>query len=666
MQTETITFTDIRNQVKANFDKFAATGNVFHVEVDRDEVFELYLAGFPEADGIRQSYNCNCCKSFIRQFGSVVGIDDNFKVHTLWENVDHPEYKDAAANLHNYIMARPITNRFYAPQKNCGTKTNFSEKHDCNFDHFYFQAPRALINPEPGTKQNQYRTTKQVFQRALAELTEDSVTTVLDLIAQNSLYRGTEHKAKLVEFQKEQKKAKKISDSDLDNYAWLRSAEVPAVSHIRNSAVGTLLIDLSEGMDLERAVSRYESVVAPHNYKRPKALVTPKMVEAAKEKLTELGLLESLDRRTAQETDLNINDILFTDKSSGLKDVFDEISGDTTVNPKSLTKVEEVTIDKFLSDVVPTAKSIELLLENKHFNKMFTLMTAQNEDSKHLFDWDNHFSWSYTGGITDSIKEKVKAAGGAITGELRVSLAWHNYDDLDLHMTTPYGEHIYYSNKMGYNSKGKLDIDMNTGGYMSKEPVENIIFPTADKMKKGKYVVSVNNFSKRDSHDQGFTVQLECRGEVHEYSFDKNPNDNHTDEIVVIDYDPAIGITGLSVEGSTTTKSQMKWNIGSYKFHKVKKVFLSPNFWGDNKKGNKHYMFTLENCVSDEQPRGFFNEFLAKELHDHRKVFEVLGSKVEVDADENQLSGVGFSSTQPSEFYVRVKGSFTRTLKVKV
>lgn len=90
---------------------------------------------------------------------------------------------------------------------------------------------------------------------------------------------------------------------------------------------------------------------------------------------------------------------------------------------------------------------------------------------------------------------------------------------------------------------------------------------------------------------------------------------------------------------------------------------LSPNHWGTNS-GNKHYIFILENCVSDETPRPFLNEFLKQEFDENRKVFEIMGSKIKVEETANQLSGLGFSETKNSSMIVRIEGSFKRTLKV--
>ena len=74
--------------------------------------------------------------------------------------------------------------------------------------------------------------------------------------------------------------------------------------------------------------------------------------------------------------------------------------------------------------------------------------------AKTMFKWPNNFSWSYAGELADSIKERVKRAGGAVDGDLRCSLSWFNYDDLDLHLiepgasrTTINGEEICFSNR---------------------------------------------------------------------------------------------------------------------------------------------------------------------------------------------------------------------------
>ena len=46
----------------------------------------------------------------------------------------------------------------------------------------------------------------------------------------------------------------------------------------------------------------------------------------------------------------------------------------------------------------------------------------------------------------------------------------------------------------------------------------------------------------------------------------------------------------------------------------------SPNYWNSQKGiGNKHYMFMLKDCISDETPNGFFNEYLNNELITHKK-----------------------------------------------
>jgi hypothetical protein len=101
-------------------------------------------------------------------------------------------------------------------------------------------------------------------------------------------------------------------------------------------------------------------------------------------------------------------------------------------------------------------------------------------------------------------------------------------------------------------------------------------------------------------------------------------------------------------------------------FQEVSLVMSSPNYWDDNSTGNRHWFFMLKDCINSEGTRGFYNEFLDSKLLKHRKVFEILASKTKVQPSDNQLSGLGFSSTQRNSFLCRVTGSFNRVIEVKI
>jgi hypothetical protein len=282
-------------------------------------------------------------------------------------------------------------------------------------------------------------------------------------------------------------------------------------------------------------------------------------------------------------------------------------------------------------------------------------------EPKQLFRWKNDFAWSYGGNVADSIKERVKKAGGKVDGVLRISLSWFNYDDLDIHIYEPQGrgvralhDHIYFSNKRGWTG-GTLDVDMNAGGGSTREPVENVVW--ADKVPDGPYKIVVNNFAQRETSHPGFVIETECGGKVSHFSYNKQVRNKQ--DIVVATLHMKNGIIERIEPGdpsiTSAAISQEKWGLKTEQYVKVNMVMLSPNYWGDNAVGNKHTFFVLEGAKSDEDMRGFYNEFLHPRLEEHRKVFEVIGDKTKCRPTEGHLAGLGFSSTKPDELLVRVQ-----------
>lgn len=645
---------------------------LFRVAIDKDHIWSMYLQSFPEGTNPlfreRTEHDCNTCKRFIRNAGSIVTIK-NGKVTSIFDIKIDNFYQVVADALSAYIKSCHIENVFLNDEANIGVEKNFEllpNKETITWNHLSIQLPASYVKQKSAIP-SLLGTTKSkcdVFYRALKELTMDSVETVADLIQQNSIYRGDDYKFMVTEFKKYKLKFDKLT-SKKELFPWENLSSVhESVAAIRNSAIGSLLVDLSNGVDLEDAVKSFEAKVAPSNYKRPTALVSKAMVENAKNKIIELGYESSMDRRFAVMKDISVNDILYVDRDVRTiltGDVFDEIPTKST--KKKIDKIEEVSIDHFIENILPTASSLEVMLDNSHTNNLVSLIAPCDPTAKTMFKWNNGFSWSYNGEFADSIKERVKKAGGCVDGEVSCRLAWYNSDDLDFHMSEP-GYYISYPVKRRKSPNGgMLDVDANGGDGIMENPVENIFYAKKNTMMNGEYTLKVNQFSQREYKNAGFEVEIDIMGTVHHFVYDNPLSTNRTIEVAKLIVKNG-EITVKPILNSTTSSKEV-WGIKTNEFLPVTMVMNSPNYWDGEGVGNKHFFFMIKGCVNDGSARGFYNEFLKAELEPHRKVMEIVGSKKKVAESNNQLSGVGFSTTQRNTIVCRVTGSFTRTVKVK-
>ena len=712
------------SNLQEQFQKMCSTGKLFRADISGREVFQLYLMAFPEGsnpvfrDPASTMHNCNHCNNFIRRYGNIVAIGDNGELTTMFSNFKNEgPYKEVADSLHNLIKSRKIENVFFEtfdelnslPYERC-TKTQASyrlgievnhkkytkeevakfgvvnENQIYEFKHVYVDLPKAFVNvtgASIGTIEGDYREKYKVFKRAMEEFPQDILTLVKDLINQGSLLDGTSHLHAIEGTIKYKNEYENVLPEQKDNWLWDTTYLMnEGVAKFRNTLLGQLCIDLATGDDLNEAVQKWNKRVDPANYMKASAPITKKQIEEAQKFVVENGYLESFNRRLATIDDISVDDIKHISSNSKIKTVtiFDNVKPTApAAKVQKFDGIEEVPIEKFMADILPTCSAVEVYLLNKQEGNLVTMTTTNSKESKPIFKWPNNYSWDFNGNLAgkSQIKEAVQAKGGKVDGVLRFSIMWGEGDrtdnsDLDAHAQEPqnaHGNHIYYSERRFRKDhgggrtpmSGQLDVDITQpNSYGNKNIVENIAWSDRSKMKDGVYKLWVHQFSDRGS--KGFRAEIEFDGEIYSYEYNQRVSGN----VQVAEVTMKDGKFTIKHIIPATNASKEIWGLETNQFHKVNLVCLSPNHWGQNAVGNKHYFFMLEGAKTDKAVRGFHNENLLPDLLAHRKVMEVLGAQNKIDPAEKQLSGIGFNSTVHDEVILKLTGSFNRTIKVKI
>ena len=164
------------------------------------------------------------------------------------------------------------------------------------------------------------------------------------------------------------------------------------------------------------------------------------------------------------------------------------------------------------------------------------------KDSQHWLDHsafgEGRYYWSVAvvrgrdgvveGWVTDAAPErwiewKEASSPDLGTGDVQITLWWHNTADLDLHVIDPNGEEIYFEHPRS-ESGGQLDVDANDDcEYATESPVENIYWPTGG-APKGKYSVGVHYYSEcAGEGTASFTVRILVDGSSKTYEGSVTP-----------------------------------------------------------------------------------------------------------------------------------------------
>jgi hypothetical protein len=723
-------FKQFADLVSQQFQQLQKTGKLFRSSVTGDELWNMYISSFKPGDNPvfrdpdSSEHNDNLDKSFIRRYGNIVTIDENYNIITIWD-LSLPEdnkYYQPTSKMSQLLKSKPISDVFFETYEELNSlnyeknnkkqeiyRLGIAQNHKIytqeeatkygvvkpgqvyQFHHFYGDLNKQFVD-QTGKSQaaiiGEFRDNKNVFKRGMDEIPHDTLMLVKDLINQNSLLDGTTHLHKIEKIsslkseydiisKKSSVKNYHTTEIKTDNWCWINSYKLP-FAKFRNELIGTLCVELAEGKELNEACQTWNKRVDPANYMKATAPITQKQIKQAQEFVQEQGYEESFNRRFATLDDINVDEILHSNVGKAeikTASVFDKVKSTTpsTRHKRSqFDEVEEVNIEKFMKDILPTCTSIEAFFESKHQGNLVALTTANQKDTKPMFKWNNNFSWTFNGNLAgkSQIKQAVKDRGGKVEAPVRVSIHFPNTtSDYDLHCIEPNRNHIYYGNRrIMQNSSGMLDLDAQggDGSFPPEKRVENLTYSDISKMNNGNYRIFVHNYSGTRIQT-AFTAEVEVLGEI--FSLNVKTSTKREVEIGIlkalngnVEFIPNEQDCEL-IESQTVSKQI--WNIDTNQFHKVNLVCLTPNHWGENNVGNKHYLFMLDECKSDVALRSFHVENLNADLLQHRKVMEVLGTTTMLEPTNNQLCGLGFNATVGDEIILKLSGSHKRTVRIK-
>lgn len=717
---------EFQKQIQVRFNQMQSSGKLFRVALTGKQIWDLYINSFSKENNPKfrdpnsTSKNCNHCHNFINRYGNIVSIDENNNIVTMFDVDCDEEFQNTVGILTTEINNSKIQEVFFEtfnelnklPYESCkssnskfqlGTANNpkrytkeEAEKYGVVkplelrvFDHLYLSLDKQYVDNSGSSVEalmGQFRDNKNVFQRAMEEISLDTLLLVKDLINQGSLLDGQTHLFKVEAFILLKKEYDSLSANQRDNWCWTKSYKLN-IAKFKNELIGVLCSELAEGKELNASCQSWNKRVDPANYMKVTAPITKKQIAEAKEFVENNGYTESFNRRFAHIDDIKASEILHLNSGDGkIKSVsiFDSVKSTSTRHKRSeFDGIEEVSIDKFMKDILPGCTSIEAFLSNNHEGNMVSLTTANVIDSKPIFKWGNNYSWTFNGNLAgkSQLSDMVTAKGGRVDGVFRFTHSWNEIEPnnslMDIHVFMPgstprpdservhsyghIGRRVGWNQRDDASSGGIQDVDYVSEAPKGYVPVENITFPTLSKMPEGEYICKIHNWSFRGTGGRG-KAEIAFEGNIFQYEYPKTTNNEWVTVAIVTLKNGKFSIEHKLPE---TNSSKVIYGLDTNQFHKVDLVCLSPNHWDNNNIGNKHYFFMLNNCLSPVAIRGFHNENLIPELIAHKRVLEVLGNTCMIEPSNKQLSGLGFNSTVYDEVILKLQGTHKRMIKVK-
>ena len=115
-------------------------------------------------------------------------------------------------------------------------------------------------------------------------------------------------------------------------------------------------------------------------------------------------------------------------------------------------------------------------------------------------------------GIDDNCNGAIDEGCGYQSGQIQVTVAWNGSSDIDLHVTDPQGEEIYFGHRQSA-SGGQLDHDANAACNASQPTVENVYWSNPNPP-RGQYNARVVAYAMCSTPQMPVTLSISVGGRV--------------------------------------------------------------------------------------------------------------------------------------------------------
>lgn len=376
---------------------------LFSVKLQEEvDPWALFIQSVPSE--YRQHYNCSCCKTFIRRYGTLtmIGADTGELHPVFWDPADTvfggAELEKSFRTLNRAIRDGRATNIFWDTTKLWGTAQAGG------WSHFHVvtpgvrlwenrlltakQAMAARIDLLPSVRQAMLDYPKHLIEAAVRILEADAVSRAEKVIGPAEFLLDLHERVP------------KLRGREREHILLRAVCTAPeGFLHPRASMISTLLDDLKAGMAFDDAKRRWEDKMHPLRYQRPQAAPKAGAIKQAEEVFAKLGLERSLPRRFARLDEI---DALWRPappvKVPEGASLFDHLKAKGKPGPIADLPERKMTWVKFRDEVLP--KITEMKVRVPASGPYTSFLTAVHADAPPIIQWDseevrNPVSWYF-------------------------------------------------------------------------------------------------------------------------------------------------------------------------------------------------------------------------------------------------------------------------------